>query len=454
MPSTVALININTCADPYPVYPLGMCHVPAALRRAGHRVELFDSNLDGEAVYGKVSAAAPDVIGLSMRNVDDVDIGSKTFYVPEVVETIRKIRESTNAPLVLGGSAYSLFPKPILERSGADYGVRGEGETAMVALVDALERGAECRRIPGLVYRENGAVVANDNSACAAGEIPRPWRPEELVRSYLHTSAMLNVQTQRGCGFTCCYCTYPVLEGRHLRFREPGEVVGEIEEALSLGAHYLFFVDSVLNTSADHVYRICEEIVRRELDVNWGCFLRPRGLTDDMFRLMKRAGLRHVEFGTDSFCDSVLECYGKAFAFEDVFQSSQRARTHGVRHAHFLILGGPGENRDTLQEGFDNSRRLKRTVIFPYIGMRLYPGTPLYRTALNEGVIESGVDLLEPRFYLSPDLDVQTVRTTVERFAHRSGMWIADGPSPEQIRIASNLRAKGVEGPLWEFLIQ
>jgi radical SAM superfamily enzyme YgiQ (UPF0313 family) len=431
-----------------------MCHVAAALRRAGHRVELFDSNLDGETVYGKLRAAAPDVIGLSMRNVDDVDIGSKTFYVPEVVETIRKIRESTNAPLVLGGSAYSLFPERILECSGADYGVRGEGEAAMVALVDALERATDYRRIPGLVYREKGAIVANDNSVCAAGEIARPCRPAELVRSYLHTSAMLNVQTQRGCGFTCCYCTYPVLEGRRLRFREPGEVVGEIEEAMSLGAHYLFFVDSVLNTSADHVHRICEEIVRRELDVNWGCFLRPRGLTDDTFRLMKRAGLRHVEFGTDSFCDSVLECYGKAFTFEDVFHSSELARTHGVRHAHFLILGGPGEDRHTLQEGFDNSRRLRRTVIFPYIGMRLYPGTPLYRTALNEGVIESGFDLLEPRFYLSPALDAQTVRATLERFAHQSGMWIAEGPSPEQIRIARNLRAKGVEGPLWEFLIQ
>lgn len=454
MSRIVALINVNKCADPYPVFPLGMAHVAAALRHAGHRVEMLDIARDGEPLHKQVCAVAPDVVGLSMRNVDDVDINTKTFYVPEVIDTVKVIRESTPAPLVLGGSAYSLFPERILELSGADYGVRGEGEQAMVALVDALERGSDCKNIPGLVYRDNGAIVANEKSACSVKDIPRPWRPSELAELYLRTSAMLNVQTQRGCNFTCCYCTYPLLEGCGLRFREADEVVGEIEEAVSLGAHYLFFVDSVLNTSASHVYRICEEIIRRGLDINWGCFLRPQGLSDEMVGLMARAGLRHVEFGTDSFCDSVLQQYGKAFTFEDIYQSSELARKHDVRYAHFLILGGPGETSHTVQEGFDNSRRLKRTVVFPYTGMRLYPGTPLHRTAVEQKMIDPDSDLLEPRFYLSPELNAETLTATLRQFAAQSGMWVVDGPSPEQTRIAQGLRAKGVEGPLWEFLVR
>lgn len=96
-------------------------------------------------------------------------------------------------------------------------------------------------------------------------------------------------------------------------------------------------------------------------------------------RLMARAGLAHIEFGTDSFCNSVLRENGKRFTFDDVLAASEVALSEKIEFCHFLICGGPGETTLTLQETFENSLLLKHAVILALIGMRVYPGTPLLR---------------------------------------------------------------------------
>jgi len=271
---------------------------------------------------------------------------------------------------------------------------------------------------------------------------------------YLSRSHMFNIQTQRGCPFTCCYCTYPLIDGTRTRHRDPGDVAEELARAVAAGAHYFFFVDSVFNTDNDRAAAVCEAMIRRNLSVHWCCFLRPKNISADLMDLMARAGLRHVEFGTDSFCDRVLEAYGKRFTFDDVLQSSDLARAHKVYYAHFLVAGGPGETEETLREGFANSRRIRKTVIFPYIGMRLYPGTPLYESALGDGTVKPSDDLLKPFFYITPGLSGERIRELLLGFKQESMNWMFGETPPELAAVADRLRQKGVEGPLWEFLIR
>jgi radical SAM superfamily enzyme YgiQ (UPF0313 family) len=213
-------------------------------------------------------------------------------------------------------------------------------------------------------------------------------------------------------------------------------------------------VDSVFNTKRDHVASVCEEIIRRDLGMEWCCFLRPAGLDSELMDLMARAGLKHVEFGSDSFCDTTLETYGKHFTFEDIYQASEFARERRIRYAHFLIAGGPGETEATLEEGFRNSQRLRKTVIFPFVGMRLYPETPLYRIAMREGMVAPEESLLEPFFYVAPTLGEARTQEILASFARRAGNWFVGELPPDLARIARQLRSKGVEGPLWEFLVR
>ena len=100
---------------------------------------------------------------------------------------------------------------------------------------------------------------------------------------------------------------------------------------------------------------------------------------------MARAGLSHIEFGTDSFCDEVLEAYGKGFYFEDILQASTVAQAENVDYCHFLIAGGPGETIATLREGFERSKKLPGAVMMAVVGMRIYPGTELFSRAVADG---------------------------------------------------------------------
>jgi radical SAM superfamily enzyme YgiQ (UPF0313 family) len=228
-------------------------------------------------------------------------------------------------------------------------------------------------------------------------------------------------------------------------------VAADLDQLERHGARYVFIVDSVFNSSARHVTDVCEAILRRNVRLSWGCFLRPQGLTLDLLRLMARAGLSHIEFGSDSFCDEVLAAYQKGLTFEDILQSSEVARQANVDFCHFLISGGPGETIETLWTGFRNSQRLGAGAIMAVVGMRIYPGTLLFERAVQEGQIERSTDLLVPQYYLARGLTAESVFAQIKEFATRSPNWIVGDPSPAYASLVARLRRRGVLGPLWAY---
>jgi len=453
MASGILLISTNRCDFPYPVFPLGLAQVDTALRRAGHTTRWLDCQCDATPLAHVLAEYEPDWIALSLRNIDDVVFKRRETYFGALLELCRVARAHSSAPLVLGGSGFSIFPERLLELSGADFGIAGEGEGGLVQLLAAVEREATLDTVPGLMWREQGRLRVNPRRPLALSEaVGFPERPPRLVEYYLRTSSMLNVQTQRGCAFECCYCTYPLLEGRAHRRRAPEEVAEEFEMLQRLGARYVFVVDSVFNSSPTHVLETAEALIRREVKLAWGCFLRPQGLTAEQMGALARAGLTHIEFGSDSFCDRVLEAYGKRFAFDDILEASELARAAKIDYCHFLIAGGPGETLGTLRETYRNSTRLIDTVILALPGMRVYPGTPLFHAAAAGRVGGFGDDLLEPHFFFSPDLTADQTQAELNRFAAESPNWIVNEPNAAYYRLADRLRQKGVVGPLWSYL--
>lgn len=455
----ILLISVNRCTNPYPVYPLGVSYVAGALREEGFTVSLLDMLYESDRLSETIATFSPQLIGLSLRNIDDIRIDEPRFFVPELYRLIARIRKHTQVPLVLGGSAFSLFPATLLAESGANYGIAGEGEAALVKLIKLLSNKpkpsvAELQAVPGLYSNTKGELCGSPQKPLLPEAIGIPLRTPAHLAYYQKVCSVMNLQTQRGCPFTCCYCTYPIIEGATCRYRSAPAVVDEIAILRDRGATYLFIVDSVFNTTNAHVISICNEIVKRNIRMAWGCFLRPKNVTPELMAAMSAAGMRHIEFGSDSFCDSVLAAYGKQFTFDDILAASDAACAAKVRYAHFLICGGPGENEATLEESFTNSRYLKKTVIFPFIGMRLYPDTPLFAHALAEGNIRATDSLLAPRFYLAPNLTKETIRRTLSRFRKQAPNWIIDDLTQEQIAVMNAMRLRGITGPLWEFLIR
>ena len=448
MGSRILLFSINQYDFPYPVFPLGAAQVEAALRRAGHQVRFIDYNVNLQPVPELIAEFQPDYVGISLRNIDDALIQKRETFFDSLINLVRDLRQHTSATLVLGGSGFSIFPEELLERSGADYGIQGEGESQFLTLIDSLNQGRDCSDLSGLVYRKEGIVRMNRRTRIeSAGSIPIPDVSPEIVEYYLRRSSMLNLQTQRGCALKCCYCTYPLLEGRNYRQRSADAVVDELASMEQRGARYVFIVDSVFNTSHAHVTDICEAMLQRGLRLKWCCFLRPKRLTPDLMQLMARAGLTHIEFGSDSFSDPVLESYGKGLTFADILESSRNAAAAGIDYAHFLILGGPGETRETLETSFDHSRLLPDATLMARVGMRVYPGTPLFEQLAAEAL----PPLLKPFYYIAPPLTQKQVMARLSEVAADMPSWIYDDPPPEYYQMAERLRAKGVVGPLWSY---
>lgn len=452
MPSRVLLISANAYAVPYPVFPLGLAQVNAALRAAGHETRWVDCLVDDVPIEQVVKEFKPDVVGISLRNIDDVAFKKRETLYGALFTLCQRIRQCSKTTIVVGGSGFSIFPESLLERSGADFGIQGEGESPLLALVAALESRTPCGDIAGLVFRDKDTIRRNPQQP---DRLDRPMVPEDrparLVDYYLSHSLMLNLQTQRGCSFECCYCTYPLIEGKRHRRRPPEMVAEELFRIAKIGARYAFIVDSVFNSSPNHVFETCEAILRRGVKIKWGCFLRPQGLTTEQMEIMALAGLTHIEFGSDSFSDSVLDAYHKKLRFHDIQHSSRLAAAAKVDQCHFLILGGPGETSDTLEETLQNSRLLNDVVVLPIVGMRVYPGTSLHTRAMAERVIDGGTDLLIPYHYIAPGLTADGITQRLNAFVKSDPNWIVGEPPPSFHDLVARLRKRGVVGPLWAY---
>lgn len=452
MPSRILLISTNRCTVPDPVFPLGLSYLNSALRQAGHDTRWLDYQADATPLAEVLGEFKPHLAAISLRNIDDVLIRKRETYYQDLRGLCDSIRHQAGCRIVMGGSGFSVFPERIFEISGADFGVQGEGEASLAELVAALENGSDYRSIPGLVFRLDGQLQVNPPRFSTPDVVLEPPdRPAGLNAHYLAASGMLNLQTQRGCAHACCYCTYPVIEGRTHRRRPPERVADDMVRLREAGARYVFIVDSIFNSSPEHVEETCAAIARRNSGLRWGCFLRPEGLTPDLMALMAKAGLAHIEFGSDSFCDEVLEAYAKRFTFADVFKSSELARAAGIDYCHFLICGGPGETEETLETSFTNSLRLPGAIVMAVVGMRIYPGTPLFSRALREGIVTPNTDLLEPVYFVAPGLTPEDIFNRLKSFSQRNPSWIAGDPAPEYDRLVQRLRSRGVAGPLWSY---
>jgi radical SAM superfamily enzyme YgiQ (UPF0313 family) len=447
----VLLISANTVLEPYPVYPLGLDYVAAAAS-VDHRVRSLDLNCpeDREGLPGAVRSFVPDVVGISLRNIDNTDVRHPEGFTAGYRELIRTLRRMTDAPIVLGGSGFTIFPQEIMRLLQADYGIVGEGEP-FALLLTALERGRDPAGIPGVIDRRG----ASFNTAPWRQSVARRFDPQaSYVGFYLKHGGMLNLQTKRGCPFRCVYCSYPHIEGRTMR-REAPEQVAQTAVALErAGARYIFITDSAFNADVDHSLAVAQAFRAAGLGIPWGGFFAPTHLPQDYFAVMADCGLRHVEFGTESLADPVLEAYRKPYTVEHVFEAHRSARLAGLHVAHYFLFGGPGETERSLSTTFSNLDKLEKMVLFLFCGMRIYPHTDLYDIALREGQISTDQNLIEPVFYKSPAVNHTRVAGLVEQRAQGRDNWVFGAGGDKVAKILSRMYRRGHSGPLWEYLVR
>jgi len=273
-----------------------------------------------------------------------------------------------------------------------------------------------------------------------------------IAQFYLEKSRMLNIQTQRGCPLKCCYCTYPSIEGSHVRRKDVEAVVEELRVIKRLGARYFFVVDGVFNTSNEYVAKLCEAMIRAKLDLKWCCFIRPADIDGDLAAIMARAGLAHAECGSDTLSDSMLKSYRKNFTYSQILESSLNLLSAGIKICHYEIFGGPGETEATVRETFERSREMPGGIFFSSTGLRVYPGTQLHRTIVGQRLELKAEPMLRPFYYVSPEFTEKSIDNLIGKLANGRSEWIVP---PIASRISDDIRKmrqKGILGPLWDYM--
>jgi radical SAM superfamily enzyme YgiQ (UPF0313 family) len=451
----VLFISVNNEKDPYPVAPIGAAYVAKALHNNHHDVRILDLCFvedDYPVIAASLKDFAPDIIGVSIRNIDNLTYKRSMFYMPRIRRITDFIKSKTSAPIVVGGSGFSIFPEEVLKYLEVEVGIIGEGETAFAQFVDAINNDTPFHTIQNLCYIRDGKFNANNMVFTQIHDYPE--RSLLNNSSYLEFGGMGNIQSKRGCPFKCNYCTYPHIEGNTLRLREPVDVVEELKEMRSLyGIDYVFFVDDIFNFPEDHAAVLCEEIIRNDLAIDWTCFATPKGMTRQLAELMKMSGCKGVEFGSDAGSEKTLKGLGKHFTPDDIAHAAECCNVIDLPNAHYIIIAGPEEDRSALAESILLFEKIEPTAVIALLGLRIYPNTQLHQRAVREGIIEKDRNLLEPVFYISPALEYEELLQYVSDYARGQQNWIVPGLN---IRCDSNmmalLRKMGNKGPLWNMI--
>lgn len=352
----VLLVSANRERLPSPVVPLGVLSVAGALRDE-HEVRVVDLCFEDRPAEALAQAAAsfgPDLVGLGLRNLHTNAYDGTEALLGEYGELVTALRGATRAPLVLGGSGFSLQPEHLIARFGAEHGVVGEGERAMRALADEIARGGRPERLLRAAPVETTRLLSVAPSPL--GRRPAAPRGDDLDRlpppardlvdpRYYELDGTDNVQTKRGCAFQCAYCDYPDLEGRKVRVRDPEAVADEVLARSRVpGVEYVFFVDSVFNVPRSHALAVCRALERRGSPLPWVCYGSPAAFDAELVSAMVRARCLGVEIGSDGGSEASLSRLKKPFGLDDVRAARTLFVEHGLLDCHTFVLGAFDES--------------------------------------------------------------------------------------------------------------
>ena len=418
----VLLISSNTEHINIVPLPLGLNCVAVATRNAGHEVRLLDlmEEADSELAIRKVLASfQPDVIGISVRNIDNQSMVQPAFLLDQVKGVVKCSRQNSQAHIILGGAGYSIFPESCLTYLEADMGIQGEGEAAFPMLLQHLECGAELSGVPGLYLRDCGLQTKRRFSS-NLDELPLPDEAMWKMPGADKDDFGIPVQTRRGCPMDCSYCSTAQIEGRAIRKRSPDLVTESLARHVSRGYRRFYFVDNTFNLPLAYAKDLCRNIIDKKLEISWRCIIYPGIIDEEFADLLVKSGCTEVSLGFESGCERINRILNKKFHPDSVRRTSQMLKSRGIRQLGFLMLGSPGETRESACESLAFADSLDLEAMKINIGVRIYPQTALSKIAIDHGLIHRDDNLLFPRFYIVRELEnwlTETVR-----------LWIKDRP--------------------------
>lgn len=427
--------------------PLGLLSLSANIRL--HRpqdvvkvVDAFCRDMSVDDLLQAIVDEGPQVVGLNCS----------THTFRETIEVMQRVSERLPECILILGGYHATFTAEQILRSYPfiDYIIKGEGENAIVQLLNALDDGSEPRNVDGISYLKNGEYFDNPLTLIEdLNELPPLDRSElgDLKYGYVHQGIPLTfgkfttMVSSRGCPYDCHYCSCSSFSLRRWRSRSPENVVKELEQLYREGYKSVVFVDDNFTQKKDRAMQICDLIIEKGIDMSLYCEGRVNNASVELLDKMKKAGFDVIFFGSESACPHVLEFYNKKVRPEQIVEAVQNAKYVGMMVITSFIMGAPVESEDDLQTTVDFIRRLRPHAVEINI-LDYLVGTPLWQEKERSG--EIGVDDWQTNhraYEYAGSLDRETLQSYVDLGYHTYlDSWKCRKGSRELIKLIFNNR--------------
>lgn len=364
---------------PYP--PLGILYVSGWLERNGYDNEVFDSTFSSaQAQYEYLLAQKPNVIAVYTNMMTKVE-------VVKLIAFIKKHPVLQQSIVVLGGPDVTYNIEHYLAAQ-ADVLVIGEGEQTMLELVQAIDQGLapHFAHIDGIAYKdEEGDIIktAKRTHLRHIDEFMLPNRKKINLQLYLdtwkthHGNSSLTVSTQRGCPYTCKWCSTAVY-GQSYRRRKASLVVEELAELKrNYDVDQIWFVDDVFTVSHKWLQEFNAALKAADVCVPFECITRAERLSPEIISLLKDSGCFRIWIGAESGSQRILDAMDRRVDAHQVEEMIREARRQGVETGTFIMLGYPGEEEEDIRLTLEYLKRANPdlftiTIAYPIKGTSLY----------------------------------------------------------------------------------
>ena len=368
---------------PYP--PLGILYISSYLEANGFANEVYDATFSNlTALKDHIAATQPAMIGIYTNLMTKLN-------VLKIIRFLKDDPSLQNIKIVLGGPEVRNHKEKFLA-FGADVIVFGEGEDTMLDLVKAWSVGLEpdLQNMQGIAFKTSEGITVMPDRVLIRdiNQLPFPNRKKIDLQLYFnawkqkHGFSMVNVNTMRGCPYSCKWCSRAVYGGSYRR-RSPKLVVDEIQW---LQKNYRFdmiwFVDDVFTINHKWLHEFAAEIETRKVVVSYEIITRSDRVNEEVLQLLKQSGCFRVWIGAESGSQKIIDAMDRRVKVEQVRETIKMVKTYGMEAGTFIMLGYPGEEESDIKETlhhlkYSNPDYYTITVAYPI------KGTPLYSEVEN-----------------------------------------------------------------------
>ena len=377
---------------------VGLSSLAGTLKREGHDSRLFDitfleDNEIADAYRRTLLEFKPDIIGISCRSTEW-----------STAQSIIRMAD-VEVPVLVGGPHATIASEEVIADDNVDMLIRGEGEEALLDLLEGIELGADISQVPNLwLKKEDGEVIRNDlrDLIQDLDSLAMPewdlWDDRHFQEHYHQTffpTAMIfgDLETSRGCPYACPYCLTPLMQeiyqgkGKYHREKSPERVIAEIRKLQrDRKIDYVRFVDETFILNRQRVRDMCRLYENIRLPFSFST--RPETVDDETMKLLADAGANCVSFGLESGNEDYRrEMLNRKTKQQEVVNAVEICKRYNVKTFAFVMIGLPREDRDKIQDTLELINILQPDVFQITI---FYPfrGTPFYNYCIDEGWLD------------------------------------------------------------------